>query len=294
MARKTLIQVRRDTDANWTSANPTLAAGEWGFETNTGKVKMGDGSTNWAGLTYFIPGVGAGGSTIATDTIWDTKGDLAAATGADTAQKLAAGSNGKILVTASGQTTGLLWDTGYLGGLELVYKYTVAGSDKASIDTGADSADAGTSDWSNGDVLEVWILGRLDNAGAQVNFNMTLNNDTGSNYDLQYNIGSDVAVTANKVAGGAQWALNMHAAGGTANYATAIHLTIPGFTGTTFYKTATALDGAAEATGGNNRANMYALGYRSTSAVTRLKIAGAGSDKFKVGSQLLIYKRRNA
>jgi len=46
------IQVRRDTAANWTGANPTLAAGEFGFETNTGKLKIGDGSTAWNSLSY--------------------------------------------------------------------------------------------------------------------------------------------------------------------------------------------------------------------------------------------------
>lgn len=46
------IQVRRDTAANWTSANPVLLAGEYGRETDTGKVKCGDGSTAWTALTY--------------------------------------------------------------------------------------------------------------------------------------------------------------------------------------------------------------------------------------------------
>ena len=50
MARNVLIQVRRDTAANWTSTNPTLAAGEMGFETDTGKLKIGNGSTAWTSL----------------------------------------------------------------------------------------------------------------------------------------------------------------------------------------------------------------------------------------------------
>lgn len=53
MAVVTQIQVRRGTAAQWTSTNPTLAAGEWGFETDTGKAKIGNGSTAWASLTYF-------------------------------------------------------------------------------------------------------------------------------------------------------------------------------------------------------------------------------------------------
>jgi hypothetical protein len=48
------LQLRRDTAANWTSANTVLAAGEIGFETDTGKFKIGDGTTNWATNSYII------------------------------------------------------------------------------------------------------------------------------------------------------------------------------------------------------------------------------------------------
>ena len=47
-----LIQLRRGTAAQWTSANPTLSAGEGGFETDTGKFKLGNGSQNWVTLKY--------------------------------------------------------------------------------------------------------------------------------------------------------------------------------------------------------------------------------------------------
>ncbi|MFA6690893.1 MAG: hypothetical protein WCR98_02825 [Saccharofermentanales bacterium] len=46
------MQLRRDTAANWTSADPTLAAGEFGYETDTSKFKVGDGSTAWTSLAY--------------------------------------------------------------------------------------------------------------------------------------------------------------------------------------------------------------------------------------------------
>ena len=52
MARNALIQIRRDTASNWTSTNPTLASGEMGFETDTGKFKIGTGSTAWTSLSY--------------------------------------------------------------------------------------------------------------------------------------------------------------------------------------------------------------------------------------------------
>ena len=56
MAVVTAIQIRRGTASQWTSANPTLASGEQGFETDTGKVKIGNGSTAWNSLAY----IGAG------------------------------------------------------------------------------------------------------------------------------------------------------------------------------------------------------------------------------------------
>lgn len=55
------IRLRRDTAANWTSANPTLLAGEMGVETDTRRYKVGDGSTAWASLSYYIEGVLARG-----------------------------------------------------------------------------------------------------------------------------------------------------------------------------------------------------------------------------------------
>jgi hypothetical protein len=52
----TQIQIRRGAAASWTSANPTLAAGEFGYETDTGKAKIGDGSTAWNSLSYSLTG----------------------------------------------------------------------------------------------------------------------------------------------------------------------------------------------------------------------------------------------
>jgi hypothetical protein len=60
MSVVTQIQVRRGTASQWTSANTTLASGEWGFESDTGKVKIGDGSTAWNSLGY----TGAGDVTL--------------------------------------------------------------------------------------------------------------------------------------------------------------------------------------------------------------------------------------
>jgi hypothetical protein len=52
------IRVRRDTAANWTAVNPVLLGAELGYETDTRKLKFGDGTSAWNSLPYF------GGSSI--------------------------------------------------------------------------------------------------------------------------------------------------------------------------------------------------------------------------------------
>jgi predicted nucleic acid-binding Zn-ribbon protein len=50
----TRMQQRRGTSTQWTNANPVLAAGEIGFETDSNKFKIGDGTSTWSLLQYFI------------------------------------------------------------------------------------------------------------------------------------------------------------------------------------------------------------------------------------------------
>jgi hypothetical protein len=56
----TRIKQRRDTAANWVLNDPILALGETGWETDTGRVKLGDGSTTWTNLQYAVGGAGRG------------------------------------------------------------------------------------------------------------------------------------------------------------------------------------------------------------------------------------------
>lgn len=52
MPVSTQIQMRRGTASAWTTANPTLASGELGLESDTHRFKFGDGTTAWATLPY--------------------------------------------------------------------------------------------------------------------------------------------------------------------------------------------------------------------------------------------------
>jgi len=48
----TLIQIRRGTSSQWSSANPVLASGELAISTDLEKIKIGDGSSTWSNLLY--------------------------------------------------------------------------------------------------------------------------------------------------------------------------------------------------------------------------------------------------
>jgi hypothetical protein len=52
MPVQTRIQIRRDTEANWSSTNPTLSDGEISFDTTNKRIKIGNGSTAWNSLDY--------------------------------------------------------------------------------------------------------------------------------------------------------------------------------------------------------------------------------------------------
>ena len=67
---------RKDTAANWTAANPILLSGELGYETDTKKFKIGNGSTNWNSLTYLPIPDGSGNLTITGNLEIGTTGSL--------------------------------------------------------------------------------------------------------------------------------------------------------------------------------------------------------------------------
>lgn len=89
MAVQTQIQVRRGLAATWTSTNPTLAAGEIGFETDTGKFKIGTGSSAWGALPYgsvtsITAGTGLSGGTITSSGTIAIDATVATLTGSQT------------------------------------------------------------------------------------------------------------------------------------------------------------------------------------------------------------------
>lgn len=74
------IRIRRDTSANWSSVDPVLATGEFGYATDTGELKVGDGTTAWTSLSFevsnyksYTPTVAQGATTNITKTVTYSK-----------------------------------------------------------------------------------------------------------------------------------------------------------------------------------------------------------------------------
>lgn len=67
------LQLRRGTQTQWNSATGPLLQGELGFETDTKKLKVGDGTTLWTGLSYINVGsTGPSGTTGPTGPLGNT------------------------------------------------------------------------------------------------------------------------------------------------------------------------------------------------------------------------------
>jgi len=170
------------------------------------------------------------------------------------------------------------------GALTQLFTSTL-GANTASIDTGAGGIAAGFS------VLEAWMVLRTTEAAVNSSARITVNNDSGANYDRQTISGSGVTAAAGNALAAAFWQVQVAGATATAGEVGIVVLTIPFYAATTFRKQGSVLnmenDDAAAA---NQQANALAVQWRNTAAITRLAVT-AGSGVLLAGSSLVIYGR---
>jgi hypothetical protein len=110
------------------------------------------------------------GDTAIQPTILNAKGDLIAATAADTPAALTVGANGTVLTAASGEATGLQWAVPAAGGgMTLVETLTLSGASTTS------GSIAGT-------YKHLFVVVKGTTASTNTDFYLRMNGDSGSNY----------------------------------------------------------------------------------------------------------------
>lgn len=280
MARKTLLEFRRGTAAAWTSANPTLAAGEPGWESDTNKMKIGDGVTAWNALTYFAASAASP---------LTTKGDLYTHSNVDT--RLGVGSNSQVLIADSAQTTGLRWGavpSGSGGAITLIGS-SILGGAQASFDTNTILGGNIPGSYSH---LRIVLYARFDDVATNSNALMQFNGDTAANYDYAgpFATGAGVITSEGNAAQTAFVLPRIPAANATAGRFGCLVMDVPMYAGTTGSKMYVLIgtEAASTATSGVN-SNPQGGTWRSTAAVTRIKLFDAGGGNFVAGSAFFLY-----
>lgn len=133
--------------AFWQSDDPfddaanDVQPGAWWMDTTAGYVlkRRTDANDGWTTVSGDLSSAGTG----INETLLDAKGDLIAASAADTAAKLTVGADGTILVAASGQTTGLQWQSLATAGIAALASPTFTGTPSLPTGTTAVTQTAG-------------------------------------------------------------------------------------------------------------------------------------------------------
>ncbi len=231
------------------------AEGQYAFTKDTDSLFYYSGSA-WVAATGISP------------TIVDAKGDLIAATAADAVSRLAVGANDTVLTADSTTATGLKWAAAAAGGMTELATGTLSG---ASVTLASIS----------GTYRNLYLVLRNWQCAAGTAPYLTLNADTGSNYDAM-----TLAVFNNSSTGrpdSAQgWVTRIgmagygHPAGSNGN---SFAMTIFDYTNTIAYKNIQA-SGAVKLTSGgvDYQGTWFGVGaWRNTAAITQLVINAQGT-----------------
>lgn len=225
-------------------------------------------------------------TTVATDAIWDAKGDMVSGTGADAAARTAVGTDGTVWTADAASTAGAKWAAASTGALTLLSTTTLGGA--GTFDVSAISG-------AYNDLILVLIARGARVAQFTDEIQLRFNNDSGSSYSRE-NV-SALSTTVAGVQSGTTTSIltaggGIPAASAPANSFGVWEATVYGYASTTWLKALNyaAFDYADPGSG----SQVFIRGggvWISTAAITRVQIQGQTTANLVTGSQLRIYGR---
>jgi hypothetical protein len=201
-----------------------------------------------------------GQSTAINPTIVDAKGDIVAATAADTVARLAVGANDTVLTADSTAATGLKWATPTSGSMTSIASGSLTGA------TVTISSIVGT-------YKKLWL--DIRNARTTQNLGIRFNGDSGNNYIYNW-YDNSTAVTNVTGVSAIGWDTT-----GSGNTDRLVSIEIPSYSNATTWKYLSMYGGRA-----STAANLTGL-WTNTSAITSLSIVSYGGANFAAGTYTL-------
>ena len=168
------------------------------------------------------------------------------------------------------------------GALAQLFDSTL-GAPATTIDTGA----SGVPQTAN--ALQLVIFARTSAAAVQSNLQLTLNGDTGANYDFQETRATNATLTTTSDLATANFNIWIPGASVGANcFATAI-ITFSAYLQTAAHKACVSESGWGDGVAANSFSQWITGRWRNTAAITQITLTAGGGSNFATGSRMTIY-----